>query len=388
MMKGLLWNLIALLCAVVVFSGSVVYAASNIPKVATDSSNISSDVNSSDDFYQSDIGIGDLLSSGHSNELSSADSSSPSSVVSSPSSLSSSNSSKPSSTVSSSKPPSSKPVSSRPPSSKPPSSSEQPSSSEPATSNEESNNGEIDEDLLHIVSGAVQREIVGTNTTPSPRYYEAYKAQAVACRTYMEYHKKSTGSYPTMSYSTPNAKTVELVRSVLNEQIYYNGSVINAVYHAASGGGTQSASYVWGGNIPYLQARPSSYDDYDSSYTVSQSEVESKLAASGISVSGDASSWFDFDNAILTDGGFIDRISISGTSVKGRTLRESIFGGTNLKSCKITSISASGDMITFTTKGYGHGVGMSQLGALGYSANEGYSYRQILQHYYTGVTIR
>ena len=42
--------------------------------------------------------------------------------------------------------------------------------------------------------------------------------------------------------------------------------------------------------------------------------------------------------------------------------------------------------ITFRTKGYGHGVGLSQYGANGY-ANNGYSYRDILRHYYTGVVI-
>ena len=44
------------------------------------------------------------------------------------------------------------------------------------------------------------------------------------------------------------------------------------------------------------------------------------------------------------------------------------------------------DGITFTTYGYGHGVGMSQYGA-NYMAKQGKSYREILTHYYTGVEI-
>lgn len=396
-MKGLLWNLIALLCAVAIFSGSVVYSASNIPTIAATEDAGASDNKLEEHFFQDDLGIADLLnpvssdiSSNESRQLSSQESSSLSSESSSAVISAPSSSSKPA--VSSKTPSSSQALSSKPITSHTPSSSHESSShhetSTPVNSKDEGNQNSIDEELLYIVSGAVQREIVGTNTTPAAKYYEAYKAQAVACRTYMEYHKRTSGSYPSMPFAEPHPKTIELVRSVWNQMIYYNGNVINAVYHAASGGETQSASYVWGGTVAYLKPRTSRYDDYISSFSISVSEAEQKLSAYDISVSGDPSAWFELHNASLTDGGFIDRIFICGTSVKGRTLRESIFGSSKLKSCKITAIDVSGDTITFHTKGYGHGVGMSQLGALGYAANEGYSYRQILQYYYTGVTIR
>ena len=41
-----------------------------------------------------------------------------------------------------------------------------------------------------------------------------------------------------------------------------------------------------------------------------------------------------------------------------------------------------------TYYGFGHGVGMSQCGAVGYAAEKGMNYKQILQHYYTGAQIR
>ena len=50
------------------------------------------------------------------------------------------------------------------------------------------------------------------------------------------------------------------------------------------------------------------------------------------------------------------------------------------------TVTQSGSNIVFSTKGWGHGVGMSQYGANG-MAKAGYSYKQILLHYYTGVTI-
>ena len=49
-------------------------------------------------------------------------------------------------------------------------------------------------------------------------------------------------------------------------------------------------------------------------------------------------------------------------------------------------VSQNGNNIVFTTKGYGHGVGMSQYGA-NEMAKSGYSYSQILKHYYTGVSL-
>ena len=266
-------------------------------------------------------------------------------------------------------------VSSRPPVSSAPSS---------APSAEESS---PDDELLLILAGAVQREIVGTNTVPSTKYYEAYKAQAVACRSYMENYRRTYGKYPSMSYATPHAKTIELVREVYGEIAYYGSVPANTVYHAAAGGRTQSSRYVWGSSVAYLKAVDSAYDDYPSTFSISADSARQKLAAAGISVSGEPETWFSLDGAAYTDGGFVYTLPVCGVQVSARTLRESVFGTAQLKSTKITSIAVSGDVITFSTKGYGHGVGMSQRGALGYSA-AGKDYRFILMHYYPGITIR
>lgn len=52
-----------------------------------------------------------------------------------------------------------------------------------------------------------------------------------------------------------------------------------------------------------------------------------------------------------------------------------------------TSTSASGSDYNFQGRGWGHGIGMSQYGAKEMAA-EGYTYDEILKHYYTGVTIK
>ncbi len=267
------------------------------------------------------------------------------------------------------------------------------SSSEETSSEEESSEeaplpSEVDPELLNILAGAVQREIVGTNTPPSSQYYEAYKAQAVAAHTYMEYHYQNTGKYPSMSYSTPDPKTVELVQEVYSELIYYNGKVINATYHAASGGHTQNSGYVWMADLPYLAGVESAYDDYAKTTTLSYDKVESKLRENGFDVDSSApQDWFDLANATYSDGGFIDQILVCGKTATGKKLRE-IFGANVLYSVKIDGIEFDGSSFRFSTRGYGHGVGLSQLGAKGYAANEGWSYQQILTHYYTGTTIQ
>ena len=72
---------------------------------------------------------------------------------------------------------------------------------------------------------------------------------------------------------------------------------------------------------------------------------------------------------------------MGGVSVKGTALR-SLFG---LRSANFT-VTTGADGVTFSVTGYGHGVGMSQYGANA-MAKEGATWQEILEHYYTGVTI-
>ena len=72
----------------------------------------------------------------------------------------------------------------------------------------------------------------------------------------------------------------------------------------------------------------------------------------------------------------INNIQFKGTDVYNKlSLRSTDF-----------KIELLGDFVKITTKGYGHGVGMSQYGALG-MAKEGYTYEEILSHYYTNAKI-
>jgi len=103
----------------------------------------------------------------------------------------------------------------------------------------------------------------------------------------------------------------------------------------------------------------------------------------------DPEGWFEITDA--NRGGYVQKMTvtdINGNSqtITGRKLRENILEYA-LKSHAFTFTYSNGNFI-FITNGYGHGVGMSQTGANGYANNEGWSYKDILLHYYPGTNIK
>ncbi len=82
-----------------------------------------------------------------------------------------------------------------------------------------------------------------------------------------------------------------------------------------------------------------------------------------------------------TDTGMVKTIIIGEKTFKGTEIR-TLFG---LKSSTFTVKCADGNFV-FTVSGYGHGVGMSQYGA-DYMARQGFTYEEILKHYYVGTEI-
>ena len=97
------------------------------------------------------------------------------------------------------------------------------------------------------------------------------------------------------------------------------------------------------------------------------------------SLEGDPASWVG--TIERTQSGSVHAITIGGGTVSGAQARQ-IF---SLRSASF-DVSLSGDTFTFSVTGFGHGVGMSQYGADA-MAEEGKGYVEILQHYYTGVTV-
>ena len=164
----------------------------------------------------------------------------------------------------------------------------------------------------------------------------------------------------------------------------YEGKPALAVYHAVSSGRTENCEKVWNGAVPYLISVESPgdklYEYYESSVSVPKKEVLGILNKNGAKLSGAyPEEWFD--GAVFTDAGYVDYIKIGAATFSGKKIRE-LFG---LKSSAFEVDFIDGEFI-FTVFGYGHGVGLSQVGA-NYMAKNGADFLEILYHYYPGTEI-
>jgi len=231
---------------------------------------------------------------------------------------------------------------------------------------------------------------------------EALKAQAVAARTYARKAEITGGKHgdgsvcPDSSCCQAYLSTEEYLslggspdaiekvrRAVEDTEPYvlgYDGQLIEAVYFSCSGGTTEAAVAVWGTDVPYLQAVDSPGEEIASHYVetvrFTAEEFETKLQTE---LSNRPESWFG--TVVYTDGGGVATMQIGDKTYKGTDLRAML----GLRSTAF-SMTAVGDTVTVTTKGYGHRVGMSQYGAQA-MAIDGSDYTQILSHYYPGTTL-
>ena len=118
--------------------------------------------------------------------------------------------------------------------------------------------------------------------------------------------------------------------------------------------------------------------------TFSESYIKNALESYlGITLSDNPANWLTVTGRI--DGNYVSSVSVDGqVSVSGRKIRENILKY-GIKSWCFDVSYADGEF-TFVTYGYGHGVGMSQNGA-NILAKQGYTYDQILQYYFPGITV-
>lgn len=249
-----------------------------------------------------------------------------------------------------------------------------------------------------VITIGLEDYIIGVVAAEMPASFniEALKAQAVVARTYaMKKAEKGTilqNSTYHQVYNTANQmkarwgssfntyynKIKNAVSSTKGEVLKYNGTYIEALYFSMSNGKTELPSYVWTTDYPYLKVVNSSWDENisGSKYTMnfSYATLSEKL---GVTVNKDSSI------VILskTPGNRINEISIAGKVFKGTKLKALL----GLRSTDF-SIIKTDTGFTITTIGFGHGVGMSQYGANG-AAKSGMTYRQILNHYYPGVSL-
>lgn len=247
-----------------------------------------------------------------------------------------------------------------------------------------------------VINIGLTEYLVGVVAGEMPASFpiEALKAQAVVARTYtmksLQIGRKLTDSTSTQVYKDNNQlrnlwgkdydryyqRIYDAVTSTDNICVYYNGDYIDAVYHSTSNGYTEDAVNVWGNRIPYLQTVASTWDQNVSSYLKIITKEESDI----ISILG-LDNLDEIQILERNNSGRVEKVQIGNKIFSGVELRNML----GLRSTDFEIIKGN-NIITITTKGYGHGVGMSQYGAKG-MAEQGYSYREILNHYYTNVNI-
>lgn len=244
---------------------------------------------------------------------------------------------------------------------------------------------------------------------PASFQEDALRAQAVAARTYTYYKMSSGGNHgDTADICTDHsccqaflgkdraaenwgknaeryeAKIENAVSATDGQVMLYGGAPILAVFHSSSAGETWNSGEVWAQDLPYLQSVSSpegeGVPNYYSTVELTEAEFREKFLAARpeADLSGPASGWI---RDPVMDGIHVESVTIGGVSVSGPSVR-SVFG---LRSASFTAEAGDGK-ITFYVTGYGHGVGLSQYGANA-MAEAGSTWREILAHYYTGVTI-
>ncbi len=259
---------------------------------------------------------------------------------------------------------------------------------------------------------------------------EALKAQAVAARTYALHKQVSTRSD---LYDVVDTTVSQVYRGIQDEstgtqmavngtkgQVLTNGGrLIDALFHSSAGGMTDNSGEVWANQLPYLVAVP----DFDQEAPVYQWKKRFSLAEiNNLLGCGNGGTVKAFNPVKKTTGGRIKLMEVKSSSGSCRVDGETIQKRLDLKSTKfaivpvyndqpVASDNKSGaskdnkpvaskdnkpvakdaskppsqEVVGFEVNGngFGHGLGLSQYGALG-MAKKGYSYQDIVLHYYNG----
>jgi len=246
---------------------------------------------------------------------------------------------------------------------------------------------------------------------PASFHEQALAAQAVAARTYTLYRIEHggcnahdadicTSSACCQAYASTEtlrsrwgkafADNLDRIERAINETagevLLYDGKPIDALYHSASGGSTENSEAVFAAAVPYLRA-VESIDEVGSSRITGSKTVSREEFCKTVN---DA-----YPNAALEADRLEQQVVIEQTGESGRvrSIRlgtETVSGKTVRKLFSLDStlftFTYTADAVRIDTKGFGHGVGMSQTGANA-MGKKGSTYEEILLHYYTGVTL-
>lgn len=271
--------------------------------------------------------------------------------------------------------------------------------------------------LLHVQDGSVEemdldKYLYGVVASEMPVSFEieALKAQAVVARTYTIYQMMNNSKHENASICDSSLccqawiskenrfarwedenenkywnKILEAVNETKGKIIFYDNKPINAFFHSNSGGITELAQNVWGGEYPYLQIVKIEGENNYSSYASNLNIMKDKLVEIMLKNYPDFTINFEESDFIkinsYTESGRVKEIKIGNKLLSGVDVRK-IF---SLKSTNF-NINVNNDEIIFSVLGHGHGVGLSQCGS-DVLAKNGKNYKEIINYYYKDIEI-
>lgn len=239
---------------------------------------------------------------------------------------------------------------------------------------------------------------------------ETLKSQAVAARTYAIFHMNNTreaARHPdfdvddTVVYqaftglNSEHPRTNQAVEETKGQILMFGDKVIQAYYHADSGGVTASAAHAFKMEVPYCKAKQESYRK-----DLVRSEWQVQLPLGAINQKFAALGHIHIQNPISEILAETVRRSPSGR-VKGIDVKlrdgsvihlgiekwkRAIALNSSLFEVKV-QMTPSETLVTFDGRGSGHGVGLNQMGAKVLADHYGWTYDQILKFYYTGIKV-
>lgn len=241
-------------------------------------------------------------------------------------------------------------------------------------------------EIENYIAGVVQAETWGAT-----KNVEFFKVQALCVRNYLmknkDKHKKQGYNLCDQVHCQAykgRANQHEVIQGAYNSKgeiiIDQEGNIIETLFHANSGGETVSSEDVWGRAFPHLSGKIDSFSIGMKAYNwdkfIQFRDWQRYFRDKGINVRDDSIKHellnFSQDNGRKKDMLGIPLVQIR----KDFNLRSTFFN------CK-----EWGSEVKLSGRGYGHGVGMSQEGAIR-MCDEGFEYWQIIEFYYTGAKIK
>ena len=218
---------------------------------------------------------------------------------------------------------------------------------------------------------------------------ESLKAQALCSRSFAinNYNKfikngynldDTTRSQVYYGKDVEEKTTNKAVEETIGQVIKYNGKVAETIFCASSGGYTVASSEAWGGNsVPYLISKEDPYSVHPWKYELKNSDLKKLNLSDVFSVS------LDYNNSNRVNN-LTFSTSKGDVKIKATDFRKKI-GNTIIKST-LFDVNVIGNKVFVSGKGYGHGVGMSQYGAVE-MAKKGSNYKDIIEFYFPGTNI-